>query len=240
MKVTRVLAVMLMLLLAVGLVVGCSSSTTTTTAASTGTTAATSGTTATTAPAAPVTLKIGGAGPFTGNLAKIGTDALQAVQMAVDDFNASGAMPGVTFTVDVGDDAADPAKAATVAQKFASDDVRRRRRGPDDQRRGAVRPADPQRRQPGRDHPVGHQRNALDARLHGLPPHLPERRVQGPAIAKFMIEDLKVKNAFIIDDKRRLREGSGRPGRTGAQGRWRDRHRARSRSPPTTRTSPPS
>ena len=192
---------MLLLLLAVGLVVGCgSSTTTTTTAASTGTTAATSGTTATTAAAAPITLKIGGAGPFTGDLAKIGTDALQAVQMAVDDFNASGAMPGVTFTVEVGDDGADPAKAATVAQKYASDTSVVGVVGP--MTSGAVQAA----------LPILNDANLAEITQSATAVNLstlgfsvfhricPSDGVQGPAIAKFMIEDLKVKSAFIIDD----------------------------------------
>ena len=85
MKVTRVLAIIAVLLLAVGLMAGCGGSDdTTTTAPATGDTTATTApatgdTTATTAGGAPVTVKIGAAGPFTGDLAKIGTDALQAI-----------------------------------------------------------------------------------------------------------------------------------------------------------------
>ncbi len=39
----------------------------------------------------------------------------------MEDYNKSGAMPGVTFVVEVGDDIADLATAATVAQKFVED-----------------------------------------------------------------------------------------------------------------------
>ena len=117
MKVTRVLAVMLMLLLAVGLMVGCGSSTTTTTAPATGdttaTTDATGDTTADHRRGAPVTLKIGAAGPFTGDLAKIGTDALQAIRWPWTTTTPRGKGGNITFAVEVGDDAADPAKAAT-------------------------------------------------------------------------------------------------------------------------------
>jgi branched-chain amino acid transport system substrate-binding protein len=201
-KVTRVLALMLVLLLAVGLMVGCSSKTTTTTApAATGTTtAATGGTTNTTTAGAPITLKIGGAGPFTGDLAKIGTDALQAVQMAVEDFNASGAMPGVTFTVEVGDDGADPAKAATIAQKYASDTSVVGVVGP--MTSGAVQAA----------LPILNDANLAQITQSATAVNLstlgfgvfhricPSDSVQGPAIAQFMLSDLKVKSAFIIDD----------------------------------------
>jgi branched-chain amino acid transport system substrate-binding protein len=192
---------MLMLLLAVGLVVGCSSKTTTTTAAaSTNTTAATSETTATTTAAAPVTFKIGGAGPFTGDLAKIGTDALQAVQMAVDDFNASGAMPGVTFTVEVGDDGADPAKAATIAQKYASDTSVVGVVGP--MTSGAVQAALPILNDVSLAQ-ITQSATAVNLSTLGFSVFhriCPSDGVQGPAIAQFMVSDLKVKSAFIIDD----------------------------------------
>jgi branched-chain amino acid transport system substrate-binding protein len=192
---------MLVLLLAIGLMVGCSSKTTTTTAAATSdTTAATAETTATTAPAAAVTLKIGGAGPFTGDLAKIGTDSLQAIQMAVEDFNASGAMPGVTFTVEVGDDGADPAKAATIAQKFASDESVVGVVGP--MTSGAVQAALPIFSDANLAM-VTQSATAVNLSTLGFPVFhriCPSDGVQGPAIAKFMTEDLKVKSVFIIDD----------------------------------------
>ena len=35
---------------------------------------------------------------------------------------------------------------------------------------------------------------------------------QGPSIAQFMVNDLKVKSAFLIDDKRHVRSGPRRPG----------------------------
>lgn len=170
-----------------------------------GDTTTTEGTTATpdgetTAPAEAITLKIGGAGPFTGDLAKIGTDALQAIQMAVEDFNASGAMPGVTFTVEVGDDGADPAKAATIAEKFASDESVVGVVGP--MTSGAVQAA----------LPILNDANLAMVTQSATAVNLstlgfsvfhrinPSDGVQGPSIAKFMIDDLKVASVFIIDD----------------------------------------
>ena len=74
----------------VGLVLAACGGDTTTTSGGPTTTAAPGGDTTTTAGGEKVTVKIGAAGPFTGGLAQIGNDALQAVTMAVEDYNASG------------------------------------------------------------------------------------------------------------------------------------------------------
>ena len=189
----------LALLMVVGLTLAaCGGNTTTTTAAGSDTTGGSTDTTM--APGESVTLKIGGAGPFTGDLAKIGTDALQAIQMAVEDFNASGAMPGVTFTVEVGDDGADPAKAATIAEKFASDESVVGVVGP--MTSGAVQAA----------LPILNDANLAQITQSATAVNLstlgfsvfhricPSDAVQGPSIAKFMIDDLGAQSVFIIDD----------------------------------------
>lgn len=189
----------LALLMIVGLTLAaCGGNTTTTTAAGSDTTGGSTDTT--TAPSESVTLKIGGAGPFTGDLAKIGTDALQAIQVAVDDWNASGAMPGVTFSVEVGDDGADPAKAATIAEKFASDESVVGVVGP--MTSGAVQAA----------LPILNDANLAQITQSATAVNLstlgfsvfhricPSDAVQGPSIAKFMTDDLNVQSVFIIDD----------------------------------------
>jgi branched-chain amino acid transport system substrate-binding protein len=66
-------------------------------------------------------IKIGAAGPFTGDLSKIGLDSLNALKMAVDEFNEAGGVNGRTVAVVVGDDGGDPAKGNVVADKFISD-----------------------------------------------------------------------------------------------------------------------
>lgn len=184
----------------VGLVLAACGGGTTTTTGATGTETTAAPTDTTSAPAEAITLKIGGAGPFTGDLAKIGTDALQAVQMAVEDFNASGAMPGVTFTVEVGDDGADPAKAATIAEKYASDESVVGVVGP--MTSGAVQAA----------LPIFDDANLAMVTQSATAVNLstlgfgvfhrinPADDVQGPSIAKYMIDELKVASAFIIDD----------------------------------------
>ncbi|MHB1344080.1 MAG: branched-chain amino acid ABC transporter substrate-binding protein [Thermoleophilia bacterium] len=199
MKVSKNPVALLALLMVIGLVLAACGGDTTTTGGTTETTVA-SGDTTTTAPAEAITLKIGGAGPFTGDLAKIGTDALQAVQMAVEDFNASGAMPGVTFTVEVGDDGADPAKAATIAEKFASDESVVGVVGP--MTSGAVQAALPIFSDANLAMVTQSATNVNLSTL-GFPVFhriCPSDGVQGPSIAKFMIDDLKAASVFIIDD----------------------------------------
>ena len=66
-------------------------------------------------------VKIGAAGPFTGDLSKIGLDSLNAIKMAVDEFNRAGGLDGRKVEVVVGDDGGDPAKGNLVADKFISD-----------------------------------------------------------------------------------------------------------------------
>lgn len=66
-------------------------------------------------------VKIGAAGPFTGELSKIGLDALNAIKMAVEEFNQAGGLNGRMVEVVVGDDGADPAQGKVVADKFVAD-----------------------------------------------------------------------------------------------------------------------
>lgn len=198
-KVWKNLVALLALLMLVGLVLAaCGGGTTTTTGAGTKTTAAG---TETTAPAKAITVKIGAAGPFTGSIAKIGTDALQAITMAVGDFNASGAMPGVTFTVEIADDGNDPAKAATVAEKLTSDDAVIGVVGP--MASAAVQAALPIFEEGTL--PMVTQSATNDKLSEGgftvFHRICPKDAIQGPSIAKFMIDDLKIKNVFMIDDK---------------------------------------
>lgn len=201
-KVSKNLLALLVLLMVVGLVLAaCSSGTTTTTGVGTDTTVAPGGETTTAPPAAAVTVKIGAAGPFTGDLAKIGTDALQAITMAVDDYNAAGTGGGITFAVEVGDDAADPAKAATVAEKFASDAAVVGVVGP--MTSSAVQAILPildgetlaQITQSATNDKLSEGGYVVFHRI------CPTDGVQGPSIAQFMVNELKVTSAFLIDDK---------------------------------------
>src|SRR5262245_50637885 len=65
---------------------------------------------------------IGVAAPMTGNLAQIGKQFSEGAQLAADEVNAKGGIKGKKVVIRVEDDKGDPKDAATVAQKFASDD----------------------------------------------------------------------------------------------------------------------
>lgn len=68
-----------------------------------------------------VTVKIGSASPLTGPQAHIGVDIRNGVELAIDDANAAGTEIGgkkVKFELIAEDDEANPTKATTVAQKL--------------------------------------------------------------------------------------------------------------------------
>jgi len=67
-------------------------------------------------------LVIGVAAPMTGNLAQIGKQFAEGAQLAADEVNQKGGIKGKKVVIRVEDDKGDPKDAATVAQKFASDD----------------------------------------------------------------------------------------------------------------------
>ncbi|HEX6794600.1 MAG TPA: branched-chain amino acid ABC transporter substrate-binding protein [Casimicrobiaceae bacterium] len=81
---------------------------------------------ATPAPAAPadetITVKIGSAGPLTGEIAHLGKDNDNGVRLAIDQANDKKIKLGgktVKFEVESEDDQADPKLGPTIAQKFA-------------------------------------------------------------------------------------------------------------------------
>ena len=69
-----------------------------------------------------VVVKIGHAGPLTGNIAHLGKDTENGVRLAIDEMNAKGVSLGgkkIKFVLVSEDDAADPRQATLVAQKMA-------------------------------------------------------------------------------------------------------------------------
>ncbi len=70
-------------------------------------------------------VKIGTAGPLTGNQAKFGTDSRNGVMFAVDELNTRGSVvlggKKVKFDVQAEDDQADPKLATAVAQRLVDD-----------------------------------------------------------------------------------------------------------------------
>lgn len=146
-------------------------------------------------------VKIGAAGPFTGDLSKIGLDSLNAIRMAVDEANAEGGVGGRKIEIVVGDDAGDPARAVIVADKFAMDRSVLGVVGP--MNSGAVNAALPTYQRAGL---VLISQSATNPSLTELGYKVmhricPRDDAQGPAAARFIVEELGVKNVYIIDDK---------------------------------------
>ncbi len=81
------------------------------------------GFTATRLAAAAAPIRIGVGGPMTGSDAVFGTQMRNGVEQAVHDINAAGGILGKTLTVEIGDDAGDPKRAAPIANKFIADHV---------------------------------------------------------------------------------------------------------------------
>ena len=79
-----------------------------------------------TAQAQELVVRIGHAGPLTGNIAHLGKDTENGVRMAIDEANAKGISIGgkkVKFIMQSEDDGAEPRQATLVAQKLADGKV---------------------------------------------------------------------------------------------------------------------
>jgi branched-chain amino acid transport system substrate-binding protein len=63
-------------------------------------------------------VRIGAAGPMTGDQSKMGMDLRNAVELAVDEWNEQGGVLGKKIVLLAGDDQADPKQAVSVANKF--------------------------------------------------------------------------------------------------------------------------
>ncbi len=68
-------------------------------------------------------IKIGAAGPMTGNYASFGKQLKDGAEMAIADINAAGGVLGKKVELVLGDDACDPKQANSVAQDFAAKGV---------------------------------------------------------------------------------------------------------------------
>jgi len=63
-------------------------------------------------------IRIGAAGPMTGDQSKMGMDLKNAVELAVAEWNEKGGVLGKKIVLLAGDDQADPKQAVSVANKF--------------------------------------------------------------------------------------------------------------------------
>lgn len=104
-KTTKIMAIVLTVLLAATLMVGCSSK------------PAASGNTA-----APETIKIGFLGDLTGSVAMYGKPTLLGMEMAADEINAAGGVNGKQIEIIEADNRGDKQEGASVTQKFITRD----------------------------------------------------------------------------------------------------------------------
>lgn len=152
-------------------------------------------------------VKIGVNGPQSGQYSKIGLDALNAVKLAVDEFNESKQVPGLRIEVVPADDAADPAKGTAAIEKLC---------------------ADPQvvgiigfmmSHIAEACNPIAERAGVAVISQSATNPVLTERGFKvfhrvcprddamGPASAIFMVEKLGAKKVYIIDDKTTYGQG---------------------------------
>ena len=69
------------------------------------------------------TVKIGVAGPMTGDQSKMGMDFRNGVTLAVEEWNAKGGVLGKKIELVIGDDQHDPKQAVSVANKLVNEGV---------------------------------------------------------------------------------------------------------------------
>ena len=68
-------------------------------------------------------VKIGAAGPLTGDAAMFGVDLMNGVKLAVEEWNAKGGVLGKKVVIVEGDDQRDPKQAVSAANKLVNDGV---------------------------------------------------------------------------------------------------------------------
>jgi branched-chain amino acid transport system substrate-binding protein len=68
-------------------------------------------------------IKVGSAGPMTGQYAAFGEQLKRGAEMAIAEINGAGGVNGQKLALTIGDDACDPKQATAVANKMVSDKV---------------------------------------------------------------------------------------------------------------------
>lgn len=156
-----------------------------------------------------MTVKIGSASPLTGPQAHIGIDIRNGVQLAIDDLNAKGVEIGgkkVKFELVAEDDEANPTKATTVAQKLVDAKVAA---VVGHFNSGASIPASKVYADAGVPQ-ISPASTNPDYTLKGFKTTF---RVvahdghQGPTLARFAVNTLKMKNIAVIDDSTSYGQG---------------------------------
>ncbi len=144
------------------------------------------------------TVKIGILAPITGPAASIGQEQLNFGKLAVEDFNKAN---GTTYELVEGDTQLDPAKATDAAQRFAADSDIYVIVGPaGSQEVLAVAPVLGKVNLP----MISPSATRTDLTEQGFTNFfrvVPRDDVQGATDANFMIDQLKVKKVWVIDDQ---------------------------------------
>ncbi len=148
------------------------------------------------------TVKIGCAGPLTGDQAQLGIDTCRGVELAVDEANRKGeVLPGMKLEVVSLDDQHSPAQSVNIAKKFVSDSDVVAVVGHFNS--SCTKPASA----------VYHEARITQVTATATNPDLSKQGfdtffrvsatddVQGPRGAHYAMQKLGVKNIFIIDDK---------------------------------------
>ena len=152
-------------------------------------------------------IKIGAAGPFTGDLSKIGLDSLNALKLAVDEFNEAGGVDGRKVEVVVADDGGDPSKGTLMADKLASDPSVLGVIGP--MNSSVVNAALPIYEK-ARLAIISQSATTSDLTDRGFSVMhriCPRDDAQGKAAAAFIFDELGARRAYVVDDKSTYGQG---------------------------------
>jgi len=146
------------------------------------------------------TLRIGVAGPITGDQAKNGEDLEKGTTLAMDDWNARGGVLGRKVELVVRDDEHNPAKAKTVALQLLAEKVE-----------GVIGHFNSSCTEPASEEYV--KRGIVMITPASTNPHITERGYatvfrtcgrddqQGAIGAEFLVKELKARKVFVLDDK---------------------------------------
>jgi branched-chain amino acid transport system substrate-binding protein len=144
------------------------------------------------------TVKIGILAPITGPAASIGQEQLNFGKLAVEDFNKAN---GTTYELVEGDTQLDPAKATDAAQRFAADNDIYVIVGPaGSQEVLAVAPVLGKVNLP-MISPSATRTDLTEQGFKNFFRVVPRDDVQGATDANFMIDQLKAKKVWVIDDQ---------------------------------------
>ena len=155
------------------------------------------------------TVKIGHAGPLTGGIAHLGKDNENGVRLALDQANAKGMTIGgkkVKFELMAEDDQADPKLGPTIAQKFADAKVAG---VVGHLNSGVTIPASAVYNQAGMPMISGSATNPklTEQGFKSIFRTVARDDQQGPAIAAYIVNELKLKKVAIADDATAYGEG---------------------------------